>query len=295
LGPVKIGHDVIGGTGLNSGSVATIGPSGAVASVSLGGSLIGGTNSNSGTLGSTGDMGAISVGHDVVGGSGTFSGVIGSKHALASVSIGGSLYAGSVLTSGAIGAGDNIGAITIKGSIVGNATAQALIGARGQATPTATEDVAIGSLTVKGNVEYALIAGGWDTPTFTPVNGNAQIGKVNVSGHWLASHLVVGAMNLGADDAPGGVGANADNVNFGDAHDVTIAGGTIGKIASNTISGRASGPPGGTDHFGLVAREIVSCKIGGVKLALQVGTANDLPPTDFAVGGTGDVRVREVA
>src|SRR4051812_337396 len=93
-------------------------------------------------------------------------------------------------------------------------------------TQGATTDVVISKITVTGRVELANILAGFNPVALGATNGDAQIGTVKVGGNWLASNIVAGSQNLGADNAVGGTGANADNVNFGDAHDSSIGMGT---------------------------------------------------------------------
>jgi hypothetical protein len=47
-----------------------------------------------------------------------------------------------------------------------------------------------------------------------------------------------------------------------------------------------------SDHFGIVAEEIGKLKIGGTPQTLTPGAGNDTTP--IALGGTDDVKVREV-
>src|SRR5260370_9836038 len=149
--------------------------------------------------------------------------------------------------------GKDIGAITVNHDLLGNTTNPVVISARGQAVPTATTDVAIQSLTVRGLVQYTNILAGYDVDG-NPVNGDAQIGDVIVDRDWIASNLVAGVM------------AGADGL-FGTADDAIIPGGSPGIIArinSITINGQVSGTPAAvnsTDHFGIVAEEIGSLRI----------------------------------
>jgi hypothetical protein len=174
--------------------------------------------------------------------------------------------------------------VKIGGSIFGTAAAPILIGARGQATPTPGHDLAISSISIKGSAEYANIGAGWDFSTATATNADAQIGTVSIGLDWIASNVVAGA-------APGLDGF------FGTADDVLTPGGTatVASIAKIVIKGRALGTPGGADHFGIVAEQIISCKIGPVPIPLLTGPGNDLPPDDFSLSSTGDIRLREVA
>jgi hypothetical protein len=119
---------------------------------------------------------------------------------------------------------------------------------------------------------------------------------VNIVGDWIASNIVAGAVNLGADNVPGGVGTAADNVNFGDTHDFKITGMVkddslvSSRIASVTIGGQMMGTIGFSDHFGIVAENVGAVRIGGTLLGLAAGKSND----DFLVGLAGDLRVNEV-
>ena len=131
----------------------------------------------------------------------------------------------------AIRADDDLGTVLIKGSIVGNSNNPAVIAARGQSVPTAT-DLAIGSLTVKGRVEFAQILGGFDVSN-AGVNADAQIGSVTVGGDWIASSLVAGAI--------------AGNGFFGDTGDAKIVDPNddplvFSKIGSLTIAGQGWAP-----------------------------------------------------
>jgi hypothetical protein len=312
MGAVKIGHDVQGGSGVGSGF---IGSGGKLAGVSIGGSLGGGSNSFSGEIRSFGDMGAVKIGHDLTGGSITgaaaldSSGVIECFGRISSVAIGGSIVSGIDTSSGSltknasIRALNDIGSLAVKGSLIGNSgdgtpanLSPVIISARGQAVPGATTDLAIGKISIGGRVEFANILAGYDS-NLNAVNGDAQIGAVKVGGDWAASNLVAGAMNLGADDAFGGTGANADNVNFGDSHDFSIGAGSAGiiaKIASITIVGQVFGTPNSfstTDHFGFVAQQIGALKIGGSAIVLAAGPHND---NLIKVGETSDMTVDEV-
>jgi hypothetical protein len=310
LGAVKIGHDVQGGSGGNSGIIVSFGN---LAGVSIGGSLLGGSNGGSGWILSGGDLGAVKIGHDLTGASITggasldSSGVIGSSGRISGVAIGGSIITGIDTSGGALTrnatvlAGNDIGSLAVKGSVIGHGnTANSdaslvVISARGRAVQGTTTDLAIGRITVGGRVEYANVLAGYDN-NLAAVNGDAQIGAVTVGGDWIASSLVAGARNLGADNAVGGSGANADNVNYGDSHDSSIGAGNpdiIAKIASIFIGGQVLGTPNSsstTDHYGFVAQQLGAIKVGGTTVALAAGASND----NHIVGETTDLNVHEV-
>jgi hypothetical protein len=333
IGFVRIGHNLQGGAGLNSGSIAG---SGGVGRVQIGGdvvgaagsqsgsiyggspgtginlagvtiveSLIGGTGSGSGsitTAGGTGDMGPIRIGKDLMGGSisGTTtdllqSGAIESAGRIASITIGGSIIsgtdtstAGSLMENGSIRASDDIGSIRVTGNLIGNSNSNGdspvIISARGQATQKAPNDVAIGSITIGGKVELAQILAGY-TVSLAPTNADAQIGRVSVGGDWIASSLVAG------------VAQGADGL-FGTSDDAKITGGTdnaaiSSKIGSIRIGGQVQGTAATGDHFGFVAEQIGSFKVGTATTALKPGVNNDV--VELLGSSTADVTIREVA
>jgi hypothetical protein len=221
---------------------------------------------------------------------------------LTSLTVGGSIIAGSesgggtLTSSGAVRVFQDIGSITVKGSLIGNFNQHVLITAGGQSTPDGTSDVVLKSLTVGGRVEFAEILAGYDDlPTPSGLNADAQIGKV-VVGDWIASSLVAGVQ----DDAD-----PLRDDHFGesrvDSDDIKIAGGSdaiASKIASIVIKNAAFGTlandiPTSQDHYGFVAQEIGSFKIGSTVFNLAPGAGTDL--AGFPVSRSLDLRVREVA
>jgi hypothetical protein len=135
LGALKVLSDVKDAfIGVFGGTTATLG------SVTVGGSLIGGSTTTSGEIRSTGDMGAVKIGGNVQGGSGGSSGIIGSDGKIASVSIGGSnTFTGEIFSHGDMGAvkiGHDIlggsdsksGIISCDGKLAGVTVGGSLIG-----------------------------------------------------------------------------------------------------------------------------------------------------------------------
>lgn len=140
MGPVKIGGDIRGGTGTESGEIRST--AGAIAKVAVGGSIIGGSgagtpttdqdlNSNpiyvgAGSIVSYLDMGPVSVGGSLVGGLGFGSGIIVSLNgriqgAATVVTIGGSLVGGGGLESGFIFSQGDMGLVKITADMRGSA------------------------------------------------------------------------------------------------------------------------------------------------------------------------------
>lgn len=312
LGSVKIGHDLVGGAGIRTGAIATTDVAGkAATSVSIGGSLIGGTGGNttagSGEIRSLGSLGAITIGRDFLGGSITGatgnltgSGVIQANAGrIASVSIGGSIISGldtstggNLINNTTIRANDDLGALTVKGSIYGHASVfgdtPVLITARAQKVPIAARDLAIGSVTVGGPVHLANILAGFSV-TGVATNANAQIGAVKVTGNWLLSNLAAGIENYGAN---GVIGGGDDNLNFGniDDHAIGSAMNPISKIASITIGGVAAGSSD-AGHYGFSARTIGAFKSAGFVAPLKATGARDIVELSPS---TGDVTIREL-
>jgi hypothetical protein len=296
LGVMKIGGDLRGGTGQQSAYINAD----AINQLTIGGSIVGGSNNASGFVLVEGLLGAMKIGGDIVGGdAGTGedfddTGAIRAER-IGSVFVGGSIIAGrasgggELVNSGAIRASEDIGAITIKGSLIGNSSHRVLITAFGQAAPGAT-DVAIKSLTVGGRVEDTYILAGYDTFDIPSAeNPDAQIGAVKIGGDWIASSLVAGVQDDGDDEL--------DDF-FGDDDDARIPGGNgsiVSRIASIVIKGAVLGTVGLADHFGFVAQQIGSFSVAGTKLPLAAGAGSADDLAGYAVGITGDVRVREVS
>jgi hypothetical protein len=319
MGPIKIGGSVRGGGNDNTGFIES---AGTIASVTIGGSLIGseatdaggsanfGTIANTGTILSTNDMGPVKIAGNIVAGGTNLSflssasldgsGFIGSSLGrIASVSVGGSIYAGTrtdigTLThDGSIAAQNDIGSLVVKGSLVGSVASPVfppgitfvqpvIISARGQATQSATTDVAIGSIAIGGRVENADIFAGYDF-NLVPVNGDAQIGAVKVAGDWIASNLVAGVENPGSGNTNFGVIPGVVSISAGSAS-------IVAKIASIAIGGQVLGTVGGTDGFGFVSQQIGSLSVGGTRFGTHSGPDNDFD----VLGATNDVLFHEI-
>jgi hypothetical protein len=218
------------------------------------------------------DMGPVKIGHDLVGGSESGSapsldrsGFIETRAGrIASVTIGGSVRAGTaadvfpLLRNASIGAGDDstgndIGSIVIGGSVAGSVSESGTITrvtftARGQATPTATKDVAIGKLTIGGRAEWMNVLAGYASNT-NPINGNAQIGPISIGGDLVASNLIAGVQDINHD----GFG-NADDVIIGNLSNPSRA-----SPASSSAVWSSARPPAAIT----LAHTIGSLKING--------------------------------
>ncbi len=287
LGNVIIKHNLVGGSHSDTGDVSATGE---IASVTIGGSIFGGTANYAGRIvgyGGESDTGTIKIGHNIIGGAFTDTGMIYTTGIIENLTIGGSIFSGTGSLSGSVRVYGKIGTMTVNGNLQGMAAHPVYVTAQ----DGLSSDTAFDNLTVKGKVDNARILAGFDPLSETPTNGKANIGKVTVGGNWIASDLVAGVKNLGADDATGGSGVNADNVNFGDLHDRFInVGDPVTKIASIIIGGHVYGTTATGDAFGFVAHQIDAMKVGGFVEPLNANPDID----DIEFGGAADVALHEV-
>jgi hypothetical protein len=203
IGQVTIVGDIRGGAGQFSGEVQSA--TGKIASVTIGGSLIGSSQTLTGDIFSIGDMGAVTIAGDIRGGAGQFSGEVQSAGKIASVTIGGSLVGGTDPTypnSGNILAEGDVGQVTIAGDIRG--------GAGEDSGEVATVSGNIAGVTVGGS----LIGG-----------GNVFSGKIFSGGS-------LGLVKI-AGDVRGGNEKDAGSVfSTGSLAGVTVGGSLVGNNGS---------------------------------------------------------------
>ncbi len=305
-----VNGSVVGGAGLGSGRfhVSSAVNGGSVTLVKVMGSVRGGSGNESGRITTTGNVTTLNVAGSVIGGSNDYSGHIDS-HNVTTLAIGGNIQGGSVggaanlsdsgsiranriqtLTiggsviagmdntagiferNGSIIVSQDIGSATIKGSLRGNSTHNVTISAYGAVTPTATADVAIGSLTVNRRVEYTQVLAGVSGSVAR--NADAQIGTITVDGDWYASSVSAG-VSAGVDGRYG----TGDDVKYSGANVKDVA--TVSsKIGNLTIKGRAFGTTALGDNFGVVAENFGIININGNNIPLTAGNNND----DFFMG-----------
>ncbi|MEA3207271.1 MAG: hypothetical protein QOE70_328 [Chthoniobacter sp.] len=307
--------DLIGGSGKGSGQIVS---ASTIKSVTVD-DLVGGSDFESGTIGSLKGLGPILVKGSIYAGSGERSGLITTAEKLPavplppanidSVTVLGSIHglltpaaspagpgAGGILSSG------DIGPVTVGGTLEGGQNfGSGMVAARGSLGPVEvgaisgslnpnyfrpriSAGVEIKSLTIDDSVSNADIFAGYDLDG-KAINPAATIGKVIVgtgagAGDWTGTNLIAGT-------TPGGDGF------FGTGDDIPIAGGArgISKIAGVVIAGSVQAVPpssGGSAHFGIVARQVVSVTVGGAGVTLNSGPSNDgvkaLPvPTDTTI------------
>jgi hypothetical protein len=250
VGPVKV-RGSVNGILFN----VTGGDLGSIDSLSIGGSLIGTDEADSGRFSASGKIGAIKVKGSILGGAGQHSGSIEAGAAIASLSIGGSLLGGRSDTPSTDGTGvvrtdATMGAVTIGGSLHGGTQQDSglissgshmgavkigggIIGGSGGTTS--------GAILVGGNVASISIKG--------DVLGGAALdsGIIQVDGK-------AGAISL-SGSLTGGEGEGGGSVRLGtDATDTAV---------SLSIARNVTGGDGDNSGAVQVAGRLGSLKIGG--------------------------------
>lgn len=255
IGAITIGHDVLGGTAISSAFIGS--NTGKIASLTIKGSLIGGTKMGSGEIVCVGDIGAVKIGQNVQGGAGTQSGFLRTVSGkIANLAIGGSLTGGTVGDSGEIIAHAGIGAVTIGHDLQG--------GAASQTGRVQTESGKIASVTINGS----LIGGSGGSHTgeivadgdlgAVKIGQNVQGGSGNISGIINSANGKIASVSIGGSLIGGAGVASGEIFCSGDIGPITIKhefqGGSLdgaglirsfnGKIASVAIGGSFIGGSG---------------------------------------------------
>jgi hypothetical protein len=242
-----------GGSVAGSGAVFSDGSIGSLTA----GALLAGLDSMSGQpiagsgevvtgLGSfgAGDVGALNIANLGEAAAGTAAAAISGT-----VTVGGTIahLTSTQLYHATVSAGGAIGAFTAKTVTASN------IYALGDLADTSKTDVALGRVTVTGNVQDSRFLAGFDAQG-SALNGEAQIGAVSVSGNWTASDLIAGVS--------AGTGGK-----FGTADDAPASSGgaLLSKIASVVIKGTIS-DGGEGPSFGFEAEQIGSFHYSGHSL-----------------------------
>jgi len=280
---VTIGRDLVGdGATIRS-------TSGNIGSIKIGGNMIGGTLQFAGCINAdNGNIGPVFIRGDLEGGTTATtdgnSGTIAAAGSIASVTIMGSFRgtAADFDTVTGIFAGQSIGAVKIGGSYTGDDGNPISIQAFASSTPGS--NIAIKSVTIGGDVEYADIAAGYgialDFRQAMTGNADAQIGPVKIGGDWNRS-LIVAGVKFG-------------NAVLGGGDDVAFSGGgsAISRIAAITIKGAVNGFYNASLITGFAAQEVGSLSVNGVKFKLGNLTA---AKDSFVIGNSINARLMEIA
>lgn len=293
-------YSVLGGSGTDSGYVTI----GAVNKVILNGDVKGSSHNNTGGLNIVNRMGSMTLNGSLIGGDSVAATenaagrAVNNTGFISAGQIGKALITGDVISGHDAGAGlsgsgliaaaqtsipGTIGKLEIRGDIKGNdseAVLIAAIGARGKQ--------AIGKLTIGGNVEFLDILAGLAKPNangLLPRNADAALGNLVFEGNVRALNIAAGAA-FGEDGRFGTIDDEILEPASSQApylNEATV----YSKIASVIIKGQVLAGPqgeGGPESFGLVAQEIGTVMVGGVKLPLQRGESNDRTPRELGTG-----------
>lgn len=273
MGAITISGHLKGGSGDDSGALRA---DGKLTSATIG-NLLGSTGERSGAIYTgqgivkPGITGAIKLNGSMIAGAGDGSGSIVSEGKLTSVTITGGT------SGGQISAGDDLAALTVTQDLNGT-----VVSARGQAIQPAKADLAIGKVTVNGNVIDSQILAGYNT-ALQAVNPDAQIGTIAVKLAWTASDVVAGIVDGG-------------NAGFGTTGDMMIDApdnaAIVSQIASIIIGGAVTGTAGTGDHFGFTAQKIGIFKAGGIYKPMN--TLADGQVFELNADTDNDVTVREI-
>ncbi len=252
VGAVTIRGSILGGTEMNSGQVF----GNSIASIVVGGNLFGGTAKFTGNI-FGGKIGPVTIGNAIFGGDGESSGTINSSGPIGNLKVGTYLQGGDGDDSGQI-FGDSLGTVTLGSS---------LIGGKGDRSGNILGTGNIGAIKIGGS----LSGGGTDDTT-------DESGEIRSFEGNIASVTVAGNASAGFNTFCGSI----------------LVGGTLGpvKIGGDIFSGgggdfiiRAKGAPTG-------GNAIVSLTVGGSVSRAQIlagfGVGN---VAENAAAGIGAVKV----
>ena len=256
IGTLTIGGDVRGGTADTSGEIFVD----AATSITVKGSLIGGNVLNpqldkAAEIGVSANVGAITIGHSLI--AGTTSHTDGSTL--------------QVTKNGAILVQGNLGSLSIGGSIEGNNSTRALVVVRGSASTASGNFDGLGKVTVKGSVDYAIIATGHSIDDdFTTDLGNAEvpnsgIGGVTIGGDYYHSSIMAGTNDnnrIGAGPLTGGESDDTQSIG---------AAGRVAILGPVTIKGALLDDADSFGDSGFEAVQIAKIVVGGVTVFAHGG------------------------
>ena len=310
VGPVKVKNSIKGILFNVTGGIA-----GSIDSLSIGGSLFGTADADSGRIATTGGIGPITIKGSIVGNDGENSGSIEAGGPIKSIAVGGSIYGGNSDTTttagtGVIRAHQTLGAVTVGGNIHGGSQQDSgLIDALGNLTSIkilgdiigGSAGTNSGAIHVGGNALAISVKGDL-------LGGDAlDSGVIEVDGKTGALTLL-GGVKAGAGEGSGKItlGTNlADTVALlsigrdlqGSASDDTGIITTTGNVASLIIKGSVRGNVGensGSLHLqgglklGLIGADVIG-SVGEGSGRIQIEAASGaLTIGGSLLGGTAD-------
>jgi hypothetical protein len=270
-----------------------------ISSVTIRGSLIGGSGTQSGEIFSFGNMGPVKIRHEVQGGSGSNSGFISSGGTLARMTIGGSIIGGAGLGSGEISSFGNMGPVKIGHDVQGGSgTSSGFITTVGNLAGVTIRGSLIGgsnnfSGEIFSNGDMGAVKIGHDF-TGGSITGSTSLdvsGLIASSGR-IASVTIGGSIISGVDDSSGSLTNNASIRAANDIGSLTVAHSIFGNVNANGASlvvisarGQATVLPGATTDLA----------IGHITVGGRVEFANILAGYDINLSAVnGDAQIGAV-
>ncbi|HET6410364.1 MAG TPA: hypothetical protein VFG14_20910, partial [Chthoniobacteraceae bacterium] len=253
-------------------------------SLSVGGSLIGGTSANSGEIFTTGDVGKVTIKKNILGGMNLNSGLIQSSGQIIATKIGGSIVGGVGNSSGELLMDSDAKMIQIKGDLIGNeglfaASIDSTNGSIGKIkiggsivsglnTDSGSIRVlgTLGSLAIKGNVigddENAVFISAAATKdgsaeAFNQVKIGGRVAFANILGGYntdleaVNAHAQIGKVMvkgdwIGSNLVAGAVSGSTEPEDFGTNSDAAISNSVPGSLLSRIASVQIKGTVMGT-------------------------------------------------
>ncbi len=228
IASVTIGGSMIGGGGEKTGYIGapTVGP------ISIGGDLKGNLGATSGAI-QAGSIGNVTLGGSLEGSFGSYSGMIVANTAgIGAISIGGDVVGGNAAQTGFIRANTNIASLTIEGSLLGGVESK---------TGRVEASGNIGPVLIKGDVEALSTDAGIDSAT---VRSGGTMGTVTVNGSIRGgagsrSGSISSAQSMGAvtvlDNIIGNLGEQSGSISsVDDMVSVTVNGSVLGSAGHNS-------------------------------------------------------------
>jgi hypothetical protein len=192
---------------------------GKMGSVTIGGSLFGGTTTSSGEIFGSAGIGMVKIGQDIQGGSGSDSGIVFTSGSIAGASVGGSLIGGSSNDSGKIISNGKMSVVTIG---------QDIQGGTGARTGEIATDGDLGVLKIGGDLRGGSISG--------------TTASLDTSGYIEAKHIdsvtVGGSIVAGTNTSTAGtlLTKNASIRALDDIAAIKVLGSLIGNSNANGTS-----------------------------------------------------------
>jgi hypothetical protein len=292
MGAVKIGGSIFGD------SDGRLFATGKIASILIGGSVVGGNGTDSGSI-SAGEAGSVTIRGSLVGGDGIAAGRIILQKAGA-ILIGGDLRGGTSIDAGRIEVAGSVASLTIRGSILSDGVIA------GSAATVGIEDV--GAVVIGGSIEQRNSGSASlnvDDAKSISIGGDVRggrvsaeaVGKFNLRGSMIGA-FVADSGSFGAESVKsifiggtleGGQGVNSGRLEVGAAGAVRVGGIFGGSAAgAGSILLNTGLTPAKLNSL-LVAGDVRGGTVGSAGTIVVGGEVGAFELRGSLVGGTGDI------